>query len=172
MRIRLFPRAGNTEGGKNAEALSPLKTISKLGGSPTRPKPPPLHPRRLLYLQSLKREHSLLKIGPGIVPPLTLVEIPYTCSGVQALGSFPCHLPSPLPPPRFWDLGRFVLLRGPIPTPQAVERPVPSAPSTLPRGAVSSVAQLCLTLCDPMDCSTPGFPVHHQLPEFTQTHLH
>ena len=36
----------------------------------------------------------------------------------------------------------------------------------------SSVAQLCLTLCDPMDCSTPGFPVHHQLPEFTETHVH
>ena len=34
---------------------------------------------------------------------------------------------------------------------------------------VSSVAQSCLTLCDPMDCSTPGLPVHHQLPEFTQT---
>ena len=33
----------------------------------------------------------------------------------------------------------------------------------------SSVAQLCLTLCDPMDPSTPGLPVHHQLPEFTQT---
>ena len=30
----------------------------------------------------------------------------------------------------------------------------------------SSVAQLCLTLCDPMNCSTPGLPVHHQLPEF------
>ena len=36
----------------------------------------------------------------------------------------------------------------------------------------SSVAQLCLTLCDPMDCSTPGFPIHHQLPQFTQTHVH
>ena len=36
----------------------------------------------------------------------------------------------------------------------------------------SSVAQLCLTLCDPMDCSTPGFPVHHQLLESTQTHVH
>ena len=34
----------------------------------------------------------------------------------------------------------------------------------------SSLAQSCLTLCDPMDCSTPGFPVHHQLPELTQTH--
>ena len=38
--------------------------------------------------------------------------------------------------------------------------------------SVSSVAQSCLTLCNPMDCSTPGFPVHHQLPEFAQTHAH
>ena len=35
-----------------------------------------------------------------------------------------------------------------------------------------SVAQSCLTLCDPMDCRTPGLPIHHQLPEFTQTHVH
>ena len=36
----------------------------------------------------------------------------------------------------------------------------------------SSVTQSCLTLWDPMDCSMPGFPVRHQLPEFTQTHVH
>ena len=36
----------------------------------------------------------------------------------------------------------------------------------------SSVAQLCLTLCDSMNCSTPGLPVHHQLLEFTHTHVH
>ena len=35
----------------------------------------------------------------------------------------------------------------------------------------SSVTQSCLTLCDPMDCSPPGLPVHHQLPKFTQTCL-
>ena len=35
-----------------------------------------------------------------------------------------------------------------------------------------SVTQSCLTLCNPMDCSTPGLPVHHQLPEFTQTQVH
>ena len=35
----------------------------------------------------------------------------------------------------------------------------------------SSVAHSCLTLCDPMDCSMPSLPVHHQLPEFTQTHV-
>ena len=36
----------------------------------------------------------------------------------------------------------------------------------------SSVSQSCLTLCDPVDCSAPGFPVHHQLPELAQTHVH
>ena len=37
---------------------------------------------------------------------------------------------------------------------------------------IRSVTQLCLTLCDTMNHSTPGLPVHHQLPEFTQTHVH
>ena len=37
---------------------------------------------------------------------------------------------------------------------------------------ISSVAQLCPTLCDPMDCSTPGIPVLHQPPELAQTHIH
>ena len=36
----------------------------------------------------------------------------------------------------------------------------------------SSVAQLCPILCNPMGCSTPGFPVHHQLLELAQTHVH
>ena len=36
---------------------------------------------------------------------------------------------------------------------------------------VTSVAQSCLTLCNPMDCSTPGYPVHHKLPKLAQTHL-
>ena len=40
------------------------------------------------------------------------------------------------------------------------------------KSKLSSVAQSCLTLCDPTDCSTPGFPVHYQLPEPTQTHAH
>ena len=39
-------------------------------------------------------------------------------------------------------------------------------------GQFSSVAQSCLTLCSPMHCSTPVFPVHHQLPKPTQTHVH
>ena len=44
----------------------------------------------------------------------------------------------------------------------------PGAKTTL----FSSVAQSCPTLCNPMNCSTPGLPVHHQLLEFTQTHVH
>ena len=47
------------------------------------------------------------------------------------------------------------------------------APETvIHTGQFSSVAQSCPTLWDPMDCSTPGLPVHHQLLEFTQTHVH
>ena len=37
---------------------------------------------------------------------------------------------------------------------------------------ISSVTQLCLTLCDPIDCSTSGFPVHHQILELVHTHVH
>ena len=44
--------------------------------------------------------------------------------------------------------------------------------SKIVSGQYSSVTQSCPTLCNPMDCSTPGFSVHHQLPEFTQTHVH
>ena len=45
-----------------------------------------------------------------------------------------------------------------------------SEPVFYPR--FSSVARLCPTLCNPVDCSTPGFPVHHQLPEFVQADVH
>ena len=46
------------------------------------------------------------------------------------------------------------------------------AKETISSVQFSSVAQSCPTLCYPMNCSTPGLPVHHQLPEFTQTHVH
>ena len=46
------------------------------------------------------------------------------------------------------------------------------ATMTQGKGKFSLVVQSCLTLCDPMNCSTPSLPVHHQLPEFTQTHVH
>ena len=44
--------------------------------------------------------------------------------------------------------------------------------TTWHRQTDSSVTQSCLTVCNPMDCSTPGLPVHHQLLEFTQTYVH
>ena len=40
------------------------------------------------------------------------------------------------------------------------------------KGSLSQSVQVCLTLCDPVDCSMPGFPVHHQLQELAQTHAH
>ena len=47
-----------------------------------------------------------------------------------------------------------------------------TAKKSIHKNQFSWVAQSCLTLCDPMNSSTPGLPVHHQLPEFTQTHVH
>ena len=52
------------------------------------------------------------------------------------------------------------------------EIPSPQLQSSFCPVQFSSVTQLCLTLWNLMDCSTPGFPVHHQLPELTQTHVH
>ena len=49
------------------------------------------------------------------------------------------------------------------------DKPKAKLPSSV---QFSLVAQLCPTLRDPMNCSTPGLPAHHQLPEFTQTHVH
>ena len=62
-----------------------------------------------------------------------------------------------------------------IPATFAVGLPHSGSLSTHPnhwKARFSSVAQSCPTLCDPMDCSTPGLPVHHQFLEFTQTHVH
>ena len=53
--------------------------------------------------------------------------------------------------------------------------PIARSTSGLNEGHAAAAAkslQSCLTLCNPMNCSTPGLPVHHQLPEFTQTHVH
>ena len=47
-----------------------------------------------------------------------------------------------------------------------------SFPRRIWKDQFNSVTRLCLTLCEHMDCSTPGFPVHHQLPKLAQTHVH
>ena len=59
----------------------------------------------------------------------------------------------------------FQLLKTPFPQPQAHS-------FTQDVNQFCSVSQSCLTLCDPMDCGTPDLPVHHQLPELAQTHVH
>ena len=56
-----------------------------------------------------------------------------------------------------------------LPEPLSFLKATFDPPSTV---QFSSVTKLCPTPCDPMDCSTRGFPVHHQLPEFAQTHVH
>ena len=53
-----------------------------------------------------------------------------------------------------------------------IEKTKITAPEPISSVQLSSVAQSCPTLCDPMNRSTPGLPLHHQLPEFTQTHVH
>ena len=60
----------------------------------------------------------------------------------------------------------------PTPTVLFVPLLLPLDGQDLPSVQFSSVAQSCPTLCDPINWSTPGLPVHHQLPEFTQTHVH
>ena len=54
----------------------------------------------------------------------------------------------------------------------SILKPCPGSQDTDLSRQFSSVAQFCPTVCDPINHSTPGFPVHHQLPEFTQTHVH
>ena len=56
--------------------------------------------------------------------------------------------------------------------PDILECEVKWASRSIRSDQIRSVAQSCPTLCDPMNRSTPGLPVHHQLPKFTQTHVH
>ena len=71
---------------------------------------------------------------------------------------------SSLPPPNYFTCR--------LPSPEAPHHPsCVTRTSSLP-SQFSPVTQSCPTLCDPMECITPGLPVHHQLPEFTQTHVH
>ena len=98
------------------------------------------------------------------------------------LDSFPCLL-SPFPPLLPWCCHHCLhqllqqLPKWSLPT--SALSPLTYSPSITraltpqsKSAQLSSVAQLCPTLCDPMDCSMPGFPLHHQLPELTQTHVH
>ena len=113
------------------------------------------------------------------------------CS-VLCLVAQPCPTlcdPMDCSPPVFlcpWDfpgkntgVGWHALLQGVFPTqglnPLLLHWQVGTLPLALPgkpQLQFSLVTQSCPTLCDPMNLSTPGLPVHRQLPEFTQTHIH
>ena len=77
---------------------------------------------------------------------------------------YPICSPGDLPDPGI-KLGSLALQACSLPTELSIRVMFSSVQFSL-------VAQSCPTLCDPMNCSTPGLPVHHQLPEFTETHVH
>ena len=82
------------------------------------------------------------------------------------------RLPCPSPTPRAYS-NSCPLSQWCHPTITSSVVPFSSCLQSFPASVqFSSVTQLCLTLCNHMDCSTPGLPVHHQLPELTQTHVH
>ena len=99
-----------------------------------------------------------VKSGSKVAQSCLTLSYPMDCSlpGSSIHGIFQAQRAtlSPIPEPPHLDVGGIL--------PLAVERIT----------CFSSVAQLCPTVCDPMDCSTPGFPVHHQPPDLAQTHVH
>ena len=96
----------------------------------------------------------------------------------QHLASWPSHHLTHLRgKEKNWETPlKFTLWRNRLPIrPRSNYRAMESflcPPTTSPQPCCCWVAQSCLTLCDPMDCSKPGFPVLHHLLEFTQTHVH
>ena len=123
--------------------------------------------------------HSVISdsLWPHGLQPARLL-CPWGFSGEESWSGLPCPPPGDLPNPG---------IEPSSPTLQVCRRPeLPGKPIFIPMihdildiwnviytiYQFSSVAQSCPTLCDPMNCSTPGLPVHHQLPEFTQTHVH
>ena len=127
-----------------------------------------------LFSQEIfKRSHkSIISLrSPGCKTSVTEFflwpwDFPGKNTGVASHFLLQGNLPTPgdLPDPGMETgvscIGRWILLS--LAPPGEPNRPV----------QFSSVAQSCPTFCDPMGCRTPGFPVHHQLPEFTQTRVH
>ena len=72
----------------------------------------------------------------------------------------------------FEEISHVQVQRNPSKTVGREKSRLESNPTHTKEAQFSSVAQSCPTLCDPMNCSMPGLPAHHQLPECTQTHVH
>ena len=112
-------------------------------------------------------EAPLREYGRKLTPPLPWsVGFPHH-SPLQGCFSLSHHPPAHLPGNK--PLGASCLLRAPGSLGTVSSR---SCHHLQAFSQFSSVTQSCPTLCDPMNRSTPGLPVHHQLPEFTQTHVH
>ena len=99
----------------------------------------------------------LLIVTPWTVAPQAPLSMPL--SRPEYSSGLPFPSPGDLPDPRI--------------KPGSPELQADSLPSELAESVqFSSVSQSCPALCDPMNHRTPGLPAHHQLPEFTQTHVH
>ena len=111
------------------------------------------------------RKHHMNKTSGGDGIPVELFQI-LKDDAVKVLHSICQQIWKTLQWPQDWKRSLF------IPMPKNVQTTTQLHSSQFSSVQFSSVAQSCPTLCDPMNCSTPDLPVHHQLPEFTQTHIH
>ena len=144
----------------------PLPTPSGLGKAGARPRPraPPAltHTRRC-------RRHPASPRGGGNSGVMERrcrgSAAPRLAASPPGVAAGKCRAPPGL---RHWAWAHLVPASTPYPWTGGRLRVLVS-PRAL-QDQFSSVTQSCPTLCDPMDCSTPGLPGHHQLPEFTQTH--
>ena len=132
-------------------SLDPCSEFSSCSFDPSYCSPPPIAPKPLA---------ATLDTVPQ-PPPYTPSSL--TTTQVQADFEAPNSPPQPVPEISSESSAPPYTLR--------VPRLYPDLPRSPPL-QFSSVAQSCPTLCDPMNRSTPGLPVHHQLLEFTQTHVH
>ena len=150
----VLPAPGHGAG----ELLSSLQRCAGLMGAA------PLFP--LLGPVSLHLPHRPPLSSPPAFPPPCPPFWPAHTSGLELSPCPPSSLPSCSCP---WPAQPISPSRFLLEYPQSY--PVPNHTLFI-SVQFSSVAQLCPTLCNPMNRSIPGLPVHHQLPEFTQTHVH
>ena len=120
------------------------------------------------YLQGGRPRYA----SPGGIKGIDQVDVQQENTAQDPASSLPalhCHFEAPSPS---WCVCSSFSLKAHPPAPLGLEC-VPRALVRVPIlswAQFSSVTQSCRTLCNPIDCSTPGLHVHHQLPEFTQTH--
>ena len=135
------------------------------------------------HLNRLKNKSHII-ISVGAEKAFDKIQLPFMIKTLQRMnleGTYWYNTCS-----ASWGGGPIIQTANSAPTGRHLSLPLSHTPAARsfeesPRGApswppqtvqFSSLAQLCLTLCNPGDCSTPGFPVHHQLPEPAQTRVH